>query len=392
MRGGGASGAACDRLWEVDAQRDGRLGAKDAASFERHVQGCAACSGRMAQAEKMRELGGAIGGEGPTELELRRLRGRVLRDVAAREGGSRSRSRVLLAAAAAGVIVAGAAGIWFASRGDGGKVAASAVSAGEVAAEAGGVAEGLAGEIIASTGTRWSQTREGGVERVKLESGTLAAHVRKLRLEESFLVTLPDGELEVRGTTFEVTAVGGVTTRVHVDEGSVELRVRGNGARVIGAGETWPEKVAAVATAGATAAATATATATATASATGDEGAGEYADALAKLNQGNLDAAAAAFRAFVVAHPRAPQAEDASFLEAVALARAGRADAAAVVAERHLASFPKSFHRKEAAILVARAASARGDCEKARNVLRPWIGGAADAEATAALGTCAAPR
>ena len=72
--------------------------------------------------------------------------------------------------------------------------------------------------------------------------------------------------------------------------------------------------------------------------------------------------------------------------------RAGRGDAAAVVAERHLASFPKSFHRKQAAILVARAAGARGDCDKARTVLQPWLGGAADADATAALGTCASPR
>jgi TolA-binding protein len=86
-----------------------------------------------------------------------------------------------------------------------------------------------------------------------------------------------------------------------------------------------------------------------------DEGESAYASAVALLRDGRNAEAAAAFQAFVITHPQAPQTEDASYLEAVALARAGRIDAAALAAEQHLARFPGSFHRREAEALVARA-------------------------------------
>jgi TolA-binding protein len=85
-----------------------------------------------------------------------------------------------------------------------------------------------------------------------------------------------------------------------------------------------------------------------------DEGESAYAGAVGLLRDGRNAEAAAAFQAFVIAHPQAPQTEDASYLEAVALARAGRADAAALAAEQHLSRFPGSFHRREAEALVAR--------------------------------------
>ena len=121
-----------------------------------------------------------------------------------------------------------------------------------------------------------------------------------------------------------------------------------------------------------------------------DDGAAAYAGALDLLRSGRGEEAASAFHVFLLAHPAAPQAEDASFLEAVALARAGRVDAASLAAEHHLASYPGSFHRKEAAILVARTASQRGDCMHARAVLASWLG-SPDAEIRSALGPCAQP-
>jgi TolA-binding protein len=121
-----------------------------------------------------------------------------------------------------------------------------------------------------------------------------------------------------------------------------------------------------------------------------DDGASAYSSAVDLLRAGHGDDAAAAFHAFVLAHPSAPQAEDASYLEAVALARAGRVDAAGLAADHHLASFPASFHRKEAAILVARAAIQRANCARARVVLAPWLA-SPDADVRAALGSCPAP-
>jgi TolA-binding protein len=119
-----------------------------------------------------------------------------------------------------------------------------------------------------------------------------------------------------------------------------------------------------------------------------DTGGPVYIDAIQSFRDGRYEHAAAAFHAFALAHPHAPAAEDASFLEAVSLAQAGRADAAALAAERYLEGFPRSFRRREASILVARAASRRGDCSQARRVLEPWIGTSADAEIQTALRAC----
>jgi TolA-binding protein len=113
-----------------------------------------------------------------------------------------------------------------------------------------------------------------------------------------------------------------------------------------------------------------------------------YAAAIEQMQRAEYAAAASAFQTFVLAHPKAPQADDALFLEAASLARAGRPDAAAHAAEDHLARFPASFHKKDAAILVARAARDRGDCTQARSVLAPWLGDRIDEEAKATLRKC----
>jgi TolA-binding protein len=206
----------------------------------------------------------------------------------------------------------------------------------------------------------------------------------------------------VRGTTFQVAVADGATSNVHVDEGVVELRLRGNDDRRLGAGESWPE-----AAPGIVAAAAArqrlraggarpadpgqdTDTTTTSSSVQPPPPASRldgYAEAMRLLQAGRAEDAAAAFHAFAAAHPGAPQAEDASFLEALALARAGRRDAAGLAAERHLGSYPHSFHAKDAAILVARAAASRGDCVRARTVLSPWSS-SAGAEVESLLRVC----
>ncbi len=275
----------------------------------------------------------------------------------------------------------------------------------------------FAGSVIAAPDARWTQTRSENVERVVLESGTIAVHVRPQVHGERFLVVLPDGELEVRGTTFDVTVEGGATTRVRVDEGTVEVRLRGEPEHALVAGGGWPvpqpqSSPASIAGAGDTTVAqvarrplpgTAISTRPAAAAPGRHDDVGEtgraggvdaYADAMRLLQEGRAEDAASAFHSFASTHPGAPQAEDASFLEALALARAGRRDAAGLAAQHHLASYPHSFHGKDAAILVARAASLRGDCAGARVVLAPWTvnggvpGAPSDPEAAAALVGC----
>jgi ferric-dicitrate binding protein FerR (iron transport regulator) len=111
--------------------------------------------------------------------------------------------------------------------------AATAASPGPAAPDA------LAGTVTVLADARWTQVRQDGVERVTLDDGTLGVHVRHQQFGERFLVMLPDGEIEVRGTTFDVSVAGGATRRVHVDEGLVELRVRGRDVTHLASGETW---------------------------------------------------------------------------------------------------------------------------------------------------------
>jgi hypothetical protein len=376
----------CDRLWEIDAYREGRLGAKDRESFERHLRGCSVCVRRMHAHERLRQLGRALPDEGPSELVLRRLRARVLRDVAT---GVSRRGTFLLPKTTVAIAGVGLA-VWM-TMGHRARSPAAPATAETAAAATRPEAKGpepLAGSVMASPNARWSQSREQSVEHVALDEGKIQLYVRPQTRGERFLVTVPDGEIEVRGTTFDVSVEHGATTRVHVDEGVVELRLRDHEPTRLAAPQEWmavargntkrrvPPSGSGVAIAP---------SAVPPSSGNADDDATAYTAAVALLRAGRNDDAASAFHAFLVSAPRASQAEDASFLEAVALARAGRSDAAALAAEHHLSSFPSSFHRKEAAILVGRAAVQRGDCPKARRVLAPWIDGALDADVRAAL-------
>jgi hypothetical protein len=385
----------CDRLWEVDALREERLGDRDAASFKRHMATCTECRERLAQDEHLRELALALPIAEPTELELRRLRGRVLSDVA-RGASPHSPQRWPILAFLTVLVVVGS-GSWLLLSRRSPPLAATHVPSAQATdtpiVSAPSTPQSLAGSVTAIAPARWTQLREDPIERVTLDDGAIRVHVRPQQPAERFLVVLPDGELEVRGTTFDVSVTHGATTHVHVDEGIVELRLARVGPIRLDAGATWaappPAGPVAVAPTAPPASERPPAPGRSPAPATLQDRAQAYADAVRLLQDGRAEDAASAFHALVLASPHTPEAEDASYLEAVALARMGRGDAAALAAEHHLASFPGSFHRKEASMLVARAAVKRGDCERARAALASWRGAAGDADARAALGDCA---
>jgi TolA-binding protein len=393
----------CARAWQIDALREGRLGSQDAESFERHRRACATCAARVVADARLGELGRASPRDGPTELELRRLRARVMRDAVVTDVGEKKHVLSYAAVLALALTVISFA-VWIVARHGTARVRLAASTTAPIpSAAVGGQDEPFAGSVVPASDSAWTQTRVARVERVHLDAGTLMIHVRPQQSGERFLVGLPDGEIEVRGTTFAVTVSGGATTRVRVDEGTVELRLAGQSPRVLVANDVWPTappiaslpaRRASVLTPRVVGHAASAPPGTAIgadqvsdASYLADDGTARYASAIDLLRAGKYDEAASAFHAFE-ARPRATQAEDASFLEAVALARAGRLDAAALVAEHHLESFPQSFHRKETAILVARAASGRGDCDKARAVLVAWLDAMPEAEAKALLRTC----
>ena len=386
----------CDRVWEIDPYREGRLAAKAAKSFERHLRACADCRRQMEQDAELRELARQLPNVAPGDLTLRRLKARTLRD-AAIGAPTRAAPGRRFGVAAIAVTVGLAASLFVASRRTPQPrtvVATNTPANTTPSAPEAPIGEALAGSAVASAGAHWSQMRDRGIERIELDDGALRVHVRAQVSGERFLVEMPDGEIEVRGTTFDVSVEHGTTMRVHVDEGVVELRIRGRGATRLSADETYvapaPPSTLASGEAIRTLRGPVTpppATVPPTAKHVEDHDVA-YATAIALLREGHDEQAASAFHALALTAVGTPKAEDASFLEAVALARAGRTDAAALAAEHHLASFPDSFHRKEAAILVIRAASQRGDCAKARAVMASWKGDSLEPNLRNALGLC----
>ena len=71
----------CDHAWQIRALRDGRLGEKDAAAFERHLPNCDFCTRTRARDAHLRGLLQSIPTRDAPELDLQRLRARILRDV-----------------------------------------------------------------------------------------------------------------------------------------------------------------------------------------------------------------------------------------------------------------------------------------------------------------------
>jgi TolA-binding protein len=365
----------CSRSWELDAYREARLGARDAASFERHLRVCRQCARQKASDDRLRTLAKKLPEPPLDALPLLRVRRRILTQAAT----GRPFRRIVGPGAVAIALAAAVGGGWglhrHASHPENAQRRAEATMLPPRAAPA----RLFAGDVRPWDGARWSQARDGDFEHVKLEEGTLDVQVRRQGTDERFVVALPDGVLEVRGTRFEVTVHEQHTVGVVVQDGIVELRLAGRPAARLGAGESWnavaptqtcPSAVAVSASNSSrtdmspdpsflSAPSSAPTARPTTPRNVVDDGSSAYAAAMQLLGSGKYQDAAAALHAFVVAHPEASVAEDASFLEAVALARAGRIDAAGLAAEHHLASFPGSFHRREAAVLVERAARLR---------------------------------
>jgi len=379
--------------WFEIANRLGRLSRSDP-SFGRHVRACAPCRHRVVLNDKTGALLRALTNESvmPEKMHFRRLRARLLRD--ASTSGRLCGSRRLPYVGAAATAFALAAILLVAKlrprpapdrisqvARQSSDVASAAPSAPALASATAAVR--FAGSVTPGPEARWLQVREDQVERVSLLGGEIRVRVRKQAPNERFIVEVPDGTVEVRGTTFDVRVLDGKTRKVHVVEGVVQVRVRAQSDATLTAGQDWEPSATASVSSSARAGSSRR-------SSLPDDGTADYAAAAGLYRDGQFEDAAEAFHHFALAHPSSSTADDADFLEAAALARMGRADAAAVVAARHIERFPRSFHRRDSAILVARAARAHDDCQTARTALAPWLG---DPEGGLAreLGSCAIP-
>jgi ferric-dicitrate binding protein FerR (iron transport regulator) len=76
-------------------------------------------------------------------------------------------------------------------------------------------------------------------EIVRLEEGTISVEVKRLGPGERFRVRTGDAEVEVRGTAFEVTALGDRLAGVRVLHGRVEVRPAGRAPSLLQVGQSW---------------------------------------------------------------------------------------------------------------------------------------------------------
>jgi hypothetical protein len=345
---------------------------------------CDLCTRQLALDAELRHLGQHLPNGEVGELQARRLRATILHIVSTSAVEMPTFRRRRTPAVAGALLLAGALVVLAFGRGASPRFNGQPhpeVRLTDVSVEA-------APEAI------WARRVDGLVDRVKLERGEIAVHVKLVVEGSRFLVELPDGELEVRGTKFTAAVTDGKTQRVRVAEGRVDLRLRGQPPITVDADNPWASspEVAPLVVPSAPPSAPAVAAAPRTRPTLGALESGEdeqpYADAMESYESGRFEEAARRFHSFALRAKQAPESEDAAFLEAVSLARAGRREGAGRVAHHFLEEYPSSIHAKDAAVLVARDARARGDCTSVRAVLIPWLAPPRDPVVTRTLGTC----
>jgi hypothetical protein len=211
----------CGRTWEAAALEDGRLSAAQGSSFERHAASCAVCLEEQRVLARLQQAAELLPVSESTPLARRRAANELLRRA---NEQMMQRARVSWpwkAAAIAGVLAA--VFVWRLS-----------------------VEDVLDVEITASSGAKWSTSARGAASRARLSRGRFELEVQAVHAGERFVVELPDGELEVKGTRFVVEVDGVRTNSVRVDEGHVELRLAGRAAVSLRAGNSWAPEVEAV--------------------------------------------------------------------------------------------------------------------------------------------------
>jgi hypothetical protein len=363
----------------VEARRDGRLDAREAASVERHLAGCAECRALAADLDRLTDAARRPAAAPTLPLEHQRGRVALLRAAAGGEPLAERRARPLLlglaAAAALGLIATGAV----ARFGHPAHVdVARRLPARPALAMNDGKPQRVETTVRGAPGARFERTRVADVERVALADGAVDLEVRPLAPGERFLVATDDAEVEVRGTVFRVEAHDHRLAYVSVREGKVEVR-RGSESALLTPGQEWRDESASAVVAAAPvapskglapgalperhahpggAAVRGPSQALPSAAASAREGApadrsNAFADGVRLVARGDYAAAAERLQAFRADHPGDAHGEDAAFLTVIALQRAGRKDEARAAAHRYLAQYPNGYRRAEAEAIAA---------------------------------------
>jgi TolA-binding protein len=251
--------------------------------------------------------------------------------------------------------------------------------------------------VHARAGAAFEVTSPPPDEILRLRAGTVEIQVDPLGPGQRFRVVVGDGEVEVRGTAFTVSAADDRLADVSVTHGRVEIRPRDGEAAVLGPGQAWragetarsiaplaapfppPPIVAAPAPTPAplqrrlerprerTVALAEPALAHDRGRPSGPTPQESlYDDAWDAMRAGEFAKAAARFAGVISAAPKGPLADDGAFWRAVATARAGRSALAIDLFRELLDGYPTSSRRGEAAAMVGWLLIDAGRTEEAR--------------------------
>lgn len=358
----------CKRAWEAEAAEDGRLVGELRDAFLRHAATCRDCSHERAALDAIRGAVEELAQPIAPALHRRRLRAEVLRnanEVLMRQsswyGGSRVRPAAFIFAGVLAIAMLAFA-LGRLPRNDAPRPVAALV-------------EPARFDVANVQDADWRTEQDGSITRVVFRQGTVSIHVDPLKPGQRFLMSLPDGELEVHGTRFTVRVDERGTEDVEVTEGIVALRIQGQPERRLGRGDRWARAPLAPAsgTVAATAAAASSGTqlppdvpsssssfppqsrsASSNAAPPSASGTSEFAVAMKAFSSGSYAEADDRLGTFIARHPADPRCEDAAFLRAVSRARMGDQDGAALRANAYLRSHPNGLRRSEAEA-IARA-------------------------------------
>ncbi len=343
------SRAECTRSWEAEALVDRRLDGADRASFERHIGACAACKGELAAIRAVDLTMDAASVDDAAPLERQRLRASLLREANARiVSTQRTRATRWLPFAAALVVALVGAAVWIARA----RVAVPVAT---------NVATPPKFDVASISGAVWRSRTDGATATIDLVDGAASFAVPHLEGAQRFVVSLPDGEIEVRGTRFDVTVEDGVTRDVTVAEGRVVLRRRGDAELALRAGDHWskiapvlpPDVVAPSAPTSSHAHSLPRATPSAAPSASSaPSAASRFAEAMAAFRGADYANAEPLLARFVVDFPNDSRREDAAYLRVVARWRLGDRPGAAALARAYIDAYPQGLRRVEAQRMI----------------------------------------
>ena len=309
----------CDRIWQVEAIRDGRLAATPAAS--EHVKRCTECRDEH---ERLEALATALrdSSRAPQD-ELRALR--LRRRVVERANGESLRAETPRSSRPTWALAAGA-------------VLVAALGIGWIAMRPAPTQEPRA-VLRATEPVRFTRRFENHREVIALDDGALDVTVRP-GPGDGVVVRVPDGVIEDRGTSFRVIVRAKRTVEVRVFEGSVAFLRTDGTSLLLGAGGLWraPDtETEAVAP-------------TSAPESTRDRAATEasLAEAPGRPVLSRTERLRPRAIASVDGASSAPSpSEDDLYLDVVMLLRQGRRPEARAAAARYLAAFPSGFRRAE---------------------------------------------